>query len=130
MTIRIHRLTALLCLHVVSLMGSSLALAHGGEDHGDEGKSPAPTTAIAPRASAQSDDFDLVAVLEAGEPQGARLYITLDRFKTNEPVVGAKLEVDAGGQRVDGRAVLDDLGDAVIPDGDFDTHGGRRYTPF
>lgn len=100
MTIRIHRLTALLCLHVVSLMGSSLALAHGGEDHGDEGKSPAPTTAIAPRASAQSDDFELVAVLEAGERQGARLYITLDRFKTNEPVVGAKLEVDAGGQNL------------------------------
>ncbi|WP_374595558.1 hypothetical protein [Aquabacterium sp.] len=100
MTIRIYRFTALLSLLVAGLLGSSLANAHGGEDHGDESKIPAPATAVAPRASAQSDDFELVAVLNAGQPQGPRLSIFVDRFKTNEPVVGAKLEVDAGGQSV------------------------------
>jgi len=99
-TIRTHRAAALLGLLAFGLLGSSLATAHGGEDHGDEGKSPAPATGVAPRASAQSDDFELVAVLSAGPPQGPRLSIMVDRFKTNEPLVGAKLEVDAGGQSV------------------------------
>ncbi len=98
MTIRIYRFTALLSLLVAGLLGSSLANAHAGEDHGEESKSPEPTTAVAPRASVQSDDFELVAVLNAGQPQGPRLSIFVDRFKTNEPVVGAKLEVDAGGE--------------------------------
>lgn len=98
MTTRTHRLFVLLCLLAAGLLGSPVARAHGGEDHGDEGKGPAPTTAIAARALAQSDDFELVAVLDEGPSKSRSLRITLDQFKTNEPVVGAKLEVDAGGQ--------------------------------
>ncbi|WP_126446149.1 hypothetical protein [Sulfuricystis multivorans] len=82
----------------LGVLGSTGASAHGGEDHGDEAKAPAPTVAIAPRASAQSEDFELVAVLEEAKPEGRRLRLFLDRFATNEPILGAKLEVDAGGQ--------------------------------
>lgn len=89
-----------LSLLVSGTLGSTGASAHGGEDHGDEAKVPAPTVATAPRAVAQSDDFELVAVLEEEKPQGRRLSLSLDRFTTNEPIVGAKLEVEGGGQNV------------------------------
>lgn len=98
MTARVHRWFMLLCLLFAGLLVNSMANAHEGEDHGDEGKRPAPNTAIAPRAPAQTDDFELVVLLDEGPSKSSRLLITLDRFKTNEPVVGAKLEVDAGGQ--------------------------------
>ncbi|MGB7991241.1 MAG: LPXTG cell wall anchor domain-containing protein [Candidatus Methylophosphatis roskildensis] len=69
---------------------SSTALAHGGEDHGGEA-TQSPTVATAPRASAQTEEFELVAVLE-----GKNLTISLDRFATNEPVANAEIEVDSG----------------------------------
>jgi hypothetical protein len=67
-----------------------LAWAHGGEDHGSEAGS-APSTATAPRAVAQSEDFELVAALE-----GKNLMLTLDRFSTNEPVSAAQIELESG----------------------------------
>lgn len=82
------------------LFGSLRVSAHGGEDHGDEGKSPAPAMAIAPRALAQSDDFELVAVLDESPSKSRRLLISLDEFKTNQPVVGARLEMDVSGQNI------------------------------
>lgn len=97
-THHMSRLLILLCLLAAGLFGSAMALAHGGEDHGDEGQRLAPATTVLPRALAQSDDFELVALLDEGPSKSRRLLITLDRFKTNEPVVGAKLEVDAAGQ--------------------------------
>lgn len=65
--------------------------AHGGEDHGDAA-APAPVASAAPRAQAQSEDFELVA-----EVQGQALVLFLDRFDSNAPVVGAQVEVDTGG---------------------------------
>lgn len=89
-----------LSLLALGALGSIGASAHGGEDHGDEAKAPAPTVAIAPRAVAQSEDFELVAVLEEEKPEGRRLSLTLDRFATNEPITGAKLEIEGSGQNV------------------------------
>lgn len=69
------------------------ALAHGDEDHGGAHASPAaPPPVAAPRAQAQTDAFELVAMLAEG-----RLVLSIDRFETNEPVAGARVEVDAGG---------------------------------
>lgn len=68
------------------------ALAHEGHDHGAE---PAPVTKVLPRAQAQSADFELVAVVHAD-----RVLLYLDRFATNEPVTGAKLEADLGSRRL------------------------------
>ncbi|WP_061934967.1 MULTISPECIES: efflux RND transporter periplasmic adaptor subunit [Aureimonas] len=62
--------------------------AHEGHDHGG----PPPPTAsaqAAPRAEAQSALFEFVAVA-----RGNALEIHLDRFDTNEPVVGATIEID------------------------------------
>lgn len=69
--------------------------AHGGEDHDD----PAPAVATAasswlPRASATTEEFEIVAVLEA---QPRRLMIYLDRAAGNDPVSKATLEVEGAG---------------------------------
>jgi len=64
------------------------ARAHEGEDHAEP---QAPSLGVAPRASAQTDDFELVAALEDGQ-----LTIYLDRFATNEPVADAQVDVDEG----------------------------------
>ncbi len=100
MSVHTKRIIMVLSVLALGPLGSGVARAHGGEDHGDEAKAPAPTVAIAPRAIAQSEDFELVAVLEGEKPEGRRLSLFLDRFATNEPIVGAKLEVDGAGQNV------------------------------
>jgi membrane fusion protein, heavy metal efflux system len=64
------------------------AAAHEGHDHG----APVPVDAgWAPRATARSNDFDLVAVLA-----GTQLVVWLDRAADNAPVPKAQIEVEAG----------------------------------
>lgn len=67
-----------------------LAFAHGGEDHGDAAK-PASVANIAPRAEAQTELFELLATAGSGQ-----LTIFIDRFASNAPVSGAKVEVESG----------------------------------
>lgn len=77
----------------VLVVASLLALPawpHGGEDHGDAAV-PALTSAVAPRASAQTEDFELVAVLAQG-----KLTLYVDRHATNAPVPDAEIEVESG----------------------------------
>lgn len=77
---------------ILSLTPFSIS-AHGDEDHSADAKT-APTVAMAPmapRAIAQTEDFELVAVLT-----DQTLMITLDRFATNEPIANAKIEIDSG----------------------------------
>lgn len=71
--------------------------AHEGHDHGPA--EPAVPARAAPRAAAESEDFELVAVLEG---EGLTLY--LDRHASNEPVAGARLEVDSGALKAVARA--------------------------
>ena len=81
------------------LLGTALAaaalpaLAHGDEDHSEPHPvaTPAPMAAQGPRAEAQTDAFELVATLAQD-----RLVLHIDRFDTNEPVLGAQVEVDTG----------------------------------
>ena len=77
---------------VTALLGvlAAAALAHGDEDHGALALAPA-GSAMAPRAVAQTEDFELVGVL-----LGTTLTVTLDRFATNEPVADAQVEVESG----------------------------------
>lgn len=72
---------------VLAVTGVTAALGHEGHDHG--APPPAVTIPIAPRAEASSEQFELVAVQRDG-----RLAISLDRFATNEPVLGAVIEVE------------------------------------
>lgn len=71
-------------------LGAGAARAHEGHDHG--APPPPVSKTIAPRADASSDDFELVAIA-----RGDQLRIYLDRFRTNEPVNGASIEIDAAG---------------------------------
>ncbi|MBI3149540.1 MAG: LPXTG cell wall anchor domain-containing protein [Betaproteobacteria bacterium] len=80
--------------HLLSFIAAaflaSSAWAHGGEDHGD-GAAPAMAGNIAPRAVAQSEEFELVAVLA-----NDKLMFYLDRYADNAPVPDAELEVESG----------------------------------
>lgn len=65
--------------------------AHGPNgEHLDE-KLPANVGVAVPRVEARSELFELVAQLRGGE-----FTILVDRYATNEPVLGAKLEVESG----------------------------------
>src|SRR3954452_24179111 len=72
------------------LVGPTMALAHGGEDHSHE-QSPAAVTTSQPRVAARSDQYELVGIL-----RGPRLDLYLDRFGSNEPIPGAQITVTIG----------------------------------
>ncbi|MBK6631208.1 MAG: LPXTG cell wall anchor domain-containing protein [Betaproteobacteria bacterium] len=74
----------------VAAFFTAAAWAHGGEDHSHD-VAPALTGDVAPRASAQTEDFELVAVLAAG-----KLTLYLDRYADNAPVADAEIEVESG----------------------------------
>src|SRR6266700_3766960 len=64
--------------------------------HGDDAAAPpSPGVRLSPRLVARSGDFELVGVA-----RGRTLSIYLDRFADNQPVTGAKLDVEADGQTV------------------------------
>ncbi|MBC7734898.1 MAG: hypothetical protein H7306_23885 [Bacteriovorax sp.] len=89
-----HYLTAA-ALGALLLIAAPFALAGPGA-HGPNGEHlDGPTTVRAasalPRVEAQTDTFELVAELRPSE-----LVIVIDRFESNEPVLGAKLEVESG----------------------------------
>jgi len=75
---------------LLSLQIAGTANAHGNDDH-EHAAPAAPTMQVAPRASAQTEDFELVAVL-----QGRSLIIYLDRFADNSLVADAQIEVESG----------------------------------
>lgn len=74
-----------------ALLLPGLLFAHGDEDHGDAAKAPVAPTVRALRVEAASESFELV-----GQLQGDKLVIHLDRFATNAPVTGAKVDVEGG----------------------------------
>jgi RND family efflux transporter MFP subunit len=71
---------------VVTVLSVTSAYAHEGHDHNDK---PAVTVAATPRLETSSGPFELTALLKQGE-----LLIYLDRFATNEPILGAKISVE------------------------------------
>ncbi|MBI5924751.1 MAG: hypothetical protein HY836_04060 [Aquabacterium sp.] len=88
-------LLALALAAIVVALTPHAAWSHDGEDHGEA--TPAavtPPTPQAPRATAQTDSFELVAVLQTGDTPTLTLY--LDRADTNAPVAGASIEIESG----------------------------------
>lgn len=103
------------------LLSGGAALAHGGEDHGDEGHDTAPAPApvalktgrehpeaaaghLADAASelrgeAASENYELVlraaSRLEAATPQ--ELTVLLSDFETNRPIQGARVDLELTG---------------------------------
>lgn len=102
-----------LALASVSLGVAAAPGAHGpGGEHLDAPASVASASAL-PRVVAQSEAFELVAELRAGE-----LAIVVDRYETNEPVLGAALEVESGALKAVA-AFRADQGDYVVTDAAF-----------
>ena len=73
-------------LAIALLAGS--AAAHEGHDHGGQADA-FPKAGSTPRLESTSGPFELVALLQKGE-----LVIYLDRFESNDPVVGATVTVE------------------------------------
>lgn len=88
-----HVRTALLAtaLATLSLASAAGPGAHGPDGEHLDGPTSAATGTTLPRLDAKSEAFELVAELRAGE-----LVILVDRYETNEPVLGARLEVESG----------------------------------
>ena len=84
--------------------------AHGpGGEHLD-GPATASAGASRPRVEAKSEAFELVADLRPAE-----LVILIDRYATNEPVLGAQLEVESGAHKALA-AYRAEQGDYVVTD--------------
>lgn len=93
--IKRHPSQHLLAAAAMALLAHTTAMAAPGA-HGPNGEHlDAPTTMRAasalPRVEAKSETFELVAELRTNE-----LVIVVDRFESNEPVLGAQLEVESG----------------------------------
>ena len=65
--------------------------AHGPNGEHLDGPATVRAGSALPRVEAKSEAFELVAELRPGE-----LVIVVDRYETNEPVLGAQLEVESG----------------------------------
>lgn len=68
------------------------AFADDGHGHGDA--APAAGGTASPRMSAHSDLFELVGVVDKGQ-----MTVYLDRYATNEPVTGARIEYESGSNK-------------------------------
>lgn len=84
-------------LAVLSIAAAILfpVLAHtaDGHDHGEAAS--AATGPALPRFAAVSDVFELVGVLD-----GKRITLWLDRADDNAPVIGARIELDIAGEKL------------------------------
>ena len=76
-------------LAAIALFLSCAAFAGEGHDHGEA--APGPQGTASPRVQAHSDLFELVGVVDKGQ-----MTIYLDRYATNEPVTGAKIDFESG----------------------------------
>jgi hypothetical protein len=76
---------------LILALASPPVWAHEGHDHA----AAEVGVEAAPRASAESEVFELVAVLAAD----GRLILYLDRYASGEPVTEARIEVESGGAK-------------------------------
>lgn len=87
--------------------------AHGPNGEHLDGPAQNGAGTAAPRVEAKSELFELVATLSGGE-----LSILVDRYETNEPVLNARLEVEAGPHKATAK-FHGDLGDYAVDDPAF-----------
>jgi len=97
-----HRLAACALAWLSLAAPTHLAWAHGPDGDHDHAAAPTKPSVTAPvtapvATEARSQTFELVASLDGGE-----LSVLIDRFDTNEPVLGATLRVSSGGVQAAG----------------------------
>lgn len=100
-------MTLLLLANPPALAGPG---AHGPNGEHLDGPTTLRATSALPRVEAKSEAFELVAELRAGE-----LVILIDRYESNEPVLGAKLELESGALKAVA-AFRAEPGDYVVTD--------------
>lgn len=105
-------IAALACPALPALAGPG---AHGpnGEHLDTPAAAAGAAAAAVPRLEAKSELFELVATLSGGE-----LSMLIDRYETNEPVLQARVEVEADGHKATAKFHAD-LGDYAIDDEAF-----------
>lgn len=91
-------------------LASAAPGAHGPDGEHLDGPAAVRAASALPRIEAQSETFELVAELRASE-----LVILVDRFATNEPVLGAQLEIESGDLKAVA-AFRAEQGDYVVTD--------------
>jgi hypothetical protein len=93
----------------------NVAFAHGDEDHSQDGAkgAGAPVASVQPRLEAATEAFELV-----GQLQAQQLALFIDRFDTNEPVLGAAVEVELNGTKAQAKYRADQ-GDYLVDDKAF-----------
>lgn len=99
---------------LISILTTGQAFAHEGHSHGDE--APPSSVQTAPRATAASALFELVAVAI-----GPKLTVYIDRFETNEPVTEATVYVETPS----GPAMATTQGDVFILDAPWAAEAGE-----
>lgn len=88
-----HTFVLIAALALAAALRPTPAWAGPGHDHAHD-SAPAPSGPALPRFAAASELFELVGVLE-----GRRLTLYLDRASDNEPVSGARIELEIGPAR-------------------------------
>lgn len=105
---------ALKAMSALLLVASTLAIAgpgvHGPNGEHLDGPATARAASALPRVEAQTETFELVATLQAGE-----LSVLIDRYDSNEPVLNARLEVESGGVKAKATFHADE-GDYAVDD--------------
>lgn len=86
----------------------SVAMAHEGHQH--EKDKPGSIVAVAPTLTAVSENYELVAVLQARQ-----MTVYLDQFKSNAPVIDAELEFDFSGTIVKATRNADGTYSVTLP---------------
>lgn len=102
-------LSALLLVSTAPALAAPGAHGPNGE-HLDGPATMGTASSTLPRVEARSEAFELVTELRAGE-----LAVVVDRYESNEPVLGAKLEVESGALKAVA-AFRAEQGDYVVTD--------------
>lgn len=92
------------CFALALAMGSgaTAGLAGEGHDHGHDHGAPAAAVTASPRLSAHSDLFELVGIVDNGA-----MTVYLDRYASNEPVAGARIDYESGPHKGTAQAQAD-----------------------
>lgn len=76
------------------LLGITVAPVLADEGHNHDHDKPAAAGTASPRIESHSDLFELVGIVDKGQ-----MTVYLDRYPTNEPVLGAKIEYESGAHK-------------------------------
>jgi hypothetical protein len=106
----LHARPLLLALMLWSATAMAAPGAHGPNGEHLDAPAQQGAASAAPKLEAKSELFELVATLGGGE-----LSILIDKFDSNEPVLGAKVEVEAGPLKAIAK-FHSDLGDYSVED--------------